>query len=447
MPPGPVLMAGLADVDPSLLDEVRALEYANAMERLKSFCDAQRHEALATFAAASARVPDTLAPGAARLVQVGGAGTPAIDEFAICEFAAAAHLSEHTARAQLAVAQDLRHRLPWVLQALREGVIAGWRARLVAEATRTLSVEQVALAQARIMPILSGLGAKRLTELVKQVVIDTDPDAAEDDAQEAQDRRHVILDGEDDHGLVSGGFCADAADALRFNAAVDRVADWLGRLGDTDPKPIRRAKALGILANPHQLLDLQRRATESTPPAGSGGRDRASREAGSPAGPWPETTLYVHFTAEQWAGTRNGAATLDGVGPITMSQARDILGHAFVTLRPVIDLDNMPSSDDRFVRGMLREAMVVKNPTCVFPYCSCRSRTCQGDHNIAWPRGHTVLSNLGPLHPKHHRAKTFAGWHCQQPFHGIYLFKSPHGRIYLVDHRGHTHDIGLPPGA
>lgn len=53
----------------------------------------------------------------------------------------------------------------------------------------------------------------------------------------------------------------------------------------------------------------------------------------------------------------------------------------------------MPSSDDRFVRGMLREAMVVKNPTCVFPYCSCRSRTCQGDHNIAWPRSHTVLTH------------------------------------------------------
>jgi hypothetical protein len=86
-------MAGLADVAPSLLDEVRALEYANAMERLKSFCDAQRHEALATFAEASTRVPDTLVPGAARLVQLGGAGTPAIDEFAMCEFAAAAHLA------------------------------------------------------------------------------------------------------------------------------------------------------------------------------------------------------------------------------------------------------------------------------------------------------------------------------------------------------------------
>jgi hypothetical protein len=170
---------------------------------------------------------DSTVPGAARLVQVGGDGTPAVDEFAI-------------------------------------------------------------------------------TELVKQVVIDTDPDAADRQGAEAKDRRDVALDAEDDHGMVTGGFCADADDALRFYAAVDQVADWLGQLGDHDLKPIRRAKALGYLANPHQLLALTRRAGAP-----------AVKQTPDATGPWPEVTLYVHLTRDQWNGTQDGAARLEGVGAIT----------------------------------------------------------------------------------------------------------------------------------
>jgi Domain of unknown function (DUF222) len=442
IPPGPGLMTRLGEVDPAGLDEVAALGYAAAMERMKSYCDAQRYTALATFAEARTTVPPALVPGAARLVRLGGEGTPAVDEFATCEYAATAHLQDGTARAHLAVALDLRHRLPGVLAMLRAGLIPGWRATMVAEATRHLSIRQVALAQARIMPILAGLGAKRLAELVRQVVIDTDPDGAQEKAEDAKDRRHVSLDPEDDNGLVTGGFCADADDALRFAATVDRVADWLAALGDTDPKPARRAKALGYLSNPHQMLDLMTRATGTD---GTGSTEGVSHP--TPSGPWPEVRLYVHLTRDQWAGTRDGAATLEGVGPITLAQARDILGHAHVRVQPVIDLDGMPSSDDRFVRGRMREAVVLKNPHCPFPYCSRSSRRSQGDHTVPWPTGTTSVDNLSPPDTKHHRAKTHAGWHHHQPVNGIYVWVSPHGRVYVVDHRGVTHDLGRPPAA
>jgi len=36
----------------------------------------------------------------------------------------------------------------------------------------------------------------------------------------------------------------------------------------------------------------------------------------------------------------------------------------------------------------------------------------------------------------HHRVKTHAGWQVRQPFPGIYLWQSPHGSIFLVDHTG-----------
>lgn len=36
----------------------------------------------------------------------------------------------------------------------------------------------------------------------------------------------------------------------------------------------------------------------------------------------------------------------------------------------------------------------------------------------------------------HHRVKTHAGWTLKQPFPGIYLWRSPHGSIFLVDNTG-----------
>ena len=58
------------------------------------------------------------------------------------------------------------------------------------------------------------------------------------------------------------------------------------------------------------------------------------------------------------------------------------------------------------------------------------------------PRKHwsTRLTNLGPLNRTHHRIKTHGKWTLRQPFQGIYLWRDPHGQIYLVDHTG-THPV------
>ena len=41
----------------------------------------------------------------------------------------------------------------------------------------------------------------------------------------------------------------------------------------------------------------------------------------------------------------------------------------------------------------------------------------------------------------HHRIKTHGRWQVKQPFPGIYLWRDPHGRTYLVDHTG-TRPLG-----
>ncbi len=57
------------------------------------------------------------------------------------------------------------------------------------------------------------------------------------------------------------------------------------------------------------------------------------------------------------------------------------------------------------------------------------------------PPGQTSLDNLGPLTRRHHRIKTHRRWQVKQPFNGIFVWRSPHGRYYLVDHTG-THKLG-----
>lgn len=437
MPPGGQLFALLASVELADLDAEQALTYVAAMERLARHAEALRLAGLAQFADCNGVVAEPVLPGAAKLVHPGGDGTPGLDSFAIDEYAAEANLSHGSAERQLGIALDLRHRLPRVAAALAAGQIPGWRARMVVEATRSLSLAQVRLVEAKILPLLAGLGGKRLEDAVTAVLIDTDPEAAAARAKAAARLRQVTIDPSGVDGYKSGYFCADAADVIRFDSSLDLVADYLGQLGDTDPKAERRAKALAVLADPHAALALMRQATGAHTDA------RTDTAATGPAGGsgaqvFPQVTLYVHLTRDQYLGTRDGAATLEGAGPISTSQARRLLGHSRVRVQPVIDLDNVPSSDDRFSRGRMREAVVLKNPTCIFPGCPRNSRRSQHDHTVAVPDGKTAIDNLAPPCPHHHNLKTHGDWALAQPFNGIYLWRSPHGRIYLVDRTGTT---------
>ena len=57
------------------------------------------------------------------------------------------------------------------------------------------------------------------------------------------------------------------------------------------------------------------------------------------------------------------------------------------------------------------------------------------------PPGQTRIGNLGPHIRYHHRIKTFGGWQVCQPEPGSWIWRSPHGRIYLVNASG-THPLG-----
>jgi Domain of unknown function (DUF222) len=425
MPPGAELGHVLASVDLGELGADQTLTYLAASDRQIAWNEARRVEALGHFADLHATVPDATVPGMARLAPTGGDGAPEIDEFAVDEYAAAIGVTRGSAHGHLAVAMDLRHRLPQTYAALGRGEIAMWRARMVAEQTRRLDRQAAADVDAQLADKLPRLGWRRLRDAVEAAAIDADPVGAEKAAEQAKPDRGVDVHPDDDHGLKRMGVTAEAADVIRFDAAVDYVADLLGKLGDGDPKAERRAKAIGVLANPHHALALQ----------------QAVRDGATTPPPWADAMVYVHFTRDQWESTRDGATTLEGAGPITAGRARDLLGHSHVTIRPVIDLEGMPTSDDRFARGRFRESVILKTSDCPFPSCCSDARRGQIDHTIPTPRGPTHLGNLSPPCTPHHRTKTHGGWSLAQPVNGVYLWRSPTGRMYLVDRAGITHPV------
>jgi hypothetical protein len=142
----------------------------------------------------------------------------------------------------------------------------------------------------------------------------------------------------------------------------------------------------------------------------------------------------------------------NGIGPITVAQLRDLLGHYHVTVRPVLDLRDQIPIDAYEIPHAMREALRLARPSSVFPYSRTGTSTPDFDHTDPYrppdrggPPGQTRPGNLGPMIRFGHRVKTHGtGWHVQQPVPGVYLWRTPHGYWYRVDNDG-THALGKNP--
>ncbi len=133
----------------------------------------------------------------------------------------------------------------------------------------------------------------------------------------------------------------------------------------------------------------------------------------------------------------------EGEGPVTHRFVHEHLRplHRYV-ITPVLDLAHQAPADAYEVPDRLRRAVHLRTPADTFPYSSNLSRAVDLDHTVEHASaGETRLGNLGPLGRHAHRVKTHGRWTVRQPFEGIFLWRDPHGRLYLVDHTG-THPVG-----
>ena len=137
-------------------------------------------------------------------------------------------------------------------------------------------------------------------------------------------------------------------------STVDQVADTLAGLGDDSETPVRRSRALGLLADPQLALDVLAGRVE----------DPAHTVWSVPT----DLTLYVHVSAEEFA-SGVGVARVEGIGPVALDRIREWAGKTHLSVRPVIDLADQIVADAYEIPHRLREQVLARDPVCVFPWC------------------------------------------------------------------------------
>jgi hypothetical protein len=473
------------------LDAAGTLAAAEANEHILIAAEIRRLQIAAHWADLhpGEAMAESRVPGVERPVRLGGDGAPTIGDFAAAELGCVLRMSDGSASRLISDALDLRHRLQLTWAAAQAGQVPTYQARHIATATRHLSFEQAGSVDQQLAPTLGTVPWSRLQTLLEAAIYEADPAAAEQQA--AAQQRFVRLGRSSEHGLKLIIARAAAGDAIWFKAAVDRIADILGRQGDTDNVDVRRSKAIGILAQPAQALQLlcQHRDDDWDGPAEPASDSAeevlvedqihfeqtpehdcvapvadielvAANEASHcslqitpppfhPDRARPRAVVYVHLSGEALTAGA-GVARVEDVGPVLLGRLRSLLGdRCSISLKPVIDLPAGHTPVDSYeIPASLREQVLLRNPADVFPYAAAVSRSIDIDHTIPYlspdrggPPGQTRIGNLGPHIRRHHRLKTHGGWQVRQPEPGAWLWRSPHHRIYLVNATG-THPLG-----
>ncbi len=454
-------------------------------------------------------------PGTERVKQYGADGTPEVAEFAAADLAILLQVAPVTAALRIRDALDLRHRHPRCWKAVQAGRLRAWAAKKITMATASagLTLEQARWVDAQIADRATRLCWGRLEPVLLSRIIAADPAEAERRRQ-AADREQGVWTGRDrDNGLRTLIARAPAPVVIAVLARVNQLAEILRLEGDTRPLGQRQAEALRLMATPHlAALLLEKYAVRGAsvgPPADSspGAQGNAAADVqpadeqpaddllwerdlhpadndadDPPDGPCPtcrgsgslparagaspscarpvvdperlrsRAVLYVHVNRTAFTRGKEGVARVEGVGPITVEQARAFLRHHRVRVVPVLDPESTAAVDSYEVPATMREAVHLRSPASAHPWSASTSRAVDYDHTIAYHGvgqaragslgGRTRSGNLGKLTRHEHRIKTHAlGWRVHQPLPGVFYWRNRYGYWARVDRDG-THHLG-----
>ena len=251
--------------------------------------------------------------------------------------------------------------------------VPAWRARLIARETRDLSLDAARFADRLIAATPDKIGSVHAARLVQEARLYFDPDRAVADEDEALAKRGVWLRPGAAPATTEMWMTLDTPDAEHFDHTVARVASDLRELGDTDTLDVRRARAVGILADPQHALDLMSGREGAAPSPGSGG----------------VANLFVHLTPEdlqrpehrrhrcghhRTPRRRHHPAAHRLAGPADRHRRE---GHPPPGPRPQHP-DGRWTSTTHPHRCANR--CVLRDAHCVFPGCRRDSRACDLDH-------------------------------------------------------------------
>ena len=403
-----------------------------------------------------------------RPARIGADGTPVLDEFVALEVAALKGISVSAATWLIRDVVNLRFRHPRLWARTLAGALPLYRAcQLAAEAVRfELTLQQAHAVDDELAAHIGRLPWRRLLAFYRGLIADQVPGRLSELADRARADRYVRKLPTDEPLVSYLSARVDTADAIHFDAMVDRIADLLETHGDTDTKDVRRAKSIGILATPARATLLLAEGAGPTATRGRGPMSAAgfvqtepdqptldqptsdsalaavwqSARAALPRLRWtdprllPKSRVYVHV-AEDTVLHGRGPARAENIGPIAAAMLALLVGHTRVQLTPVIRPYEDIVVDSYEIPQRIHDQVIMRDSCEVFPFSSRPARTAQHDHTKPYRSGvlgQTHAANLGALSVKVHRAKTHGRWRLKQPKPGIFWWTSPAGNRYRV---------------
>ncbi|WP_084628653.1 HNH endonuclease [Amycolatopsis nigrescens] len=302
------------------------------------------------------------------------------------ELALGLAVTENMAGKQIALADALVTRLPKTLQAMESGVIDGYKASKIFDATTVLSDEKAREVDTVMSDRLAGKNPSSLRRAVNRVVARIDPNgyAARTRRRRLDRKVELVHQGE---GMTT----------LIVDLPVEVGTAIYAR---TD----REAHALKVAGEPRTLDQLRADVLA----------DRCLRERGTPRNPKADVYLYVDLTT--LAGLNDNYAELTGSGPIPAWLAKEIAYNPGSTWRRVVtdpvtglpvDVGRSsyrpPAALDRFIR--------IRDRECCHPGCHRPAQLADLDHTTDWAHGGpTDKTNLRGYCKRHHKLKDQPGW-------------------------------------
>jgi hypothetical protein len=393
---------GSAVVKPLVHLNVERLSYAGrvdalaALERQRSWIDAQQLRLLAVMAAD----PPVKSP------------TEALDkEWLKEDIACALRLSAQTAADRLEFAKAMT-RLPATLDLQERGEITVHHSRHLAETVMTLDDPTTTAVETSVLAKAPEQVLANFKRSVRKAVLTVAPKPAEERHVEAVTQRRVVRTPVAD-GMSEIWMLLPDTGATTFMTAVDALSRRV-TCDDERTADQRRADAAVQLA----LNTLH-----------GSNADELPREHGL------RPSIQVTVALSTLLGLDEQPGELAGSGPIPASVARRIAADETGTWRRLITDERGHLLD--YGRTTYRppkdlaDHVIARDRTCRYPQCNRQARHCDLEHAIPWEDGgETNADNLNAICSRHHHGKHEAGWQPERQPDGSMEWKSPTGHRY-----------------
>ncbi len=402
------------------------------------------------------------------LVELGGEGTPGVQDFCLGEIALARGTGVTATSNALADVLDLRHRLPLTWAVCESGEAEVHIARRVAKLSRHLPVDRVGVVDRAIARIIAHESGGRVLAVAEAKIIEADPALHQERVEAEQRLRYVTSSRTDEFGLRTIIARCEAGEAVWVEATVARVAEIIGPRYPEATADEVRSIAFGWLARPAELLALllENRDEQEQLDLELGQPSRATAfpadllealRAADLSPLAPKAVLYVHLHEAALRGVP-AVARVEGLSPMTLTSLQALLARTSLTVKPVLDLSDRVRCTSYEHPESLKERVHLITGGDYWPFATSTNRRVDYDHPIPYddtgPPGQTGTHNSGPLGRRHHRWKTHAGYRSRQCGAGRYVWLTPHGLGVIVDHHGtrrisETHArmiLDAPPG-